>query len=124
MPYVGALPVLPPPPPATPELDKLRAWLGVPTTVVDDAALLQVTEAELLLQAAAVRYDVDVDGVTSVMTADLLQALYRRVGREIAAKGLPLGLLGLESEFGPARLSRFDAEIERLEGPRRRVVFG
>jgi hypothetical protein len=29
-----------------------------------------------------------------------------------------------DAEFGPTRLPSFDAEIERLEGPDRRVVFG
>ena len=61
---------------------------------------------------------------TGSLTADLTQAIYRRVAREIAARGIPLGMLGADTEYGTARLSRWDAEIERLEGPSRRVVFG
>ena len=101
------------------DLAKLRAWLGVPATVVDDDALQQVLDAELTIQARACTVPPEPEPAP-----DLVQAVYRRVGREIAAKGVPLGLLGVESEFGPARLSQFDAEIERLEASRRKVVFG
>jgi hypothetical protein len=55
----------------------------------------------------------------------LAQALYRRVGREVAGKGVPLGLVGdPASESGALMLATFDAEVERLEGPARMVVFG
>lgn len=101
-----------------PTLAELRAWLNLPATALDDEALQGVLDAEAALQARRCR--IPAEGIG----ADLKQALYRRVGREVAAKGLPLGLAGVESELGPTRLSRFDAEIERLEGPSRMVVFG
>jgi hypothetical protein len=105
---------------AGPSIDDVRSWLQVPATVVGDDALQQVINAETLLQARLVRTPAD----PAALTPDLIQAIYRRVGREIAAKGVPLGMLGADAEFGPARLSRWDSEIERLEGPNRKVVFG
>lgn len=100
------------------DLAALREWLGLPATVVSDEALGQVVEAESRLQATAC--SIPPEGVTP----EQVQALYRRVGREVAAKNIPLGALGVDSEQGPSSLSRWDAEIERLEGPSRRWVFG
>jgi len=100
-------------------LADLRAWLQVPVSVLDDPQLQQVLDAETILQARACRVPDD-----GTLTADLTQALYRRVGREVAARGVPLGMLGADSEYGPARLTRWDSEIDRLEGPTRVLVFG
>lgn len=103
---------------ATPELTQaVRDWIQVPVTVMQDPQLQQVIDAETLLQARACT-------VGAELTPDLVQAIYRRVAREVAARGVPLGILGADSEFGPTRLSSFDAEISRLEGPYRKVVFG
>ena len=77
-------------------------------------------DAEVLLQARACR--VPTDGTPG--PAPAVQAVYRRCAREVAARGVPLGMLGADSEYGPARLSRWDAEIDRLEGRDRVVVFG
>jgi len=101
------------------DLDALRTWLGVPATVVDDEALTQVVNAEASIQASLCSIPPD-----DQLPAELVQAIYRRVGREVAAKGVPLGIVGVDAEFGPAQLRSWDAEIDRLEGPRRRFVFG
>lgn len=53
----------------------------------------------------------------------LAQALLRRVQREIAARNLPLGMVGLEAEYGPANIPAFDALIEHHEHAFRRVVL-
>jgi hypothetical protein len=46
----------------------------------------------------------------------LARSLLRRVQREIAAKSVPLGLVGGEaSEWSPVGLQSWDAEISRLE---------
>jgi hypothetical protein len=100
-----------------PTIADVRAWLQVPVSAVTDDQMTLVLEAETVLQARACRV---VDGDQ----ANLTQALYRRVGRTVAARGVPLGLLGADAEFGPTRLARWDAEIERLEGPDRILVFG
>ena len=107
-----------------PPLADVRAWIQVPASVVSDDQLTQVLEAEAAIQAAACRVLVvnPLDVVTGPEAA-LTQALYRRVARQIAARGVPLGMLGADSEYGPARLSRWDAEVDRLEGPWRVMVF-
>lgn len=102
-------------PPTTAEL---RAWLQVPVSAVDDPQLEQVLAAEAAVQARAVRLVAEAD------QPHLRQALIRRVGRTIAARGVPLGMIGADAEYGPARLSRWDSEVERLEGPDRLLVFG
>lgn len=100
-----------------PPIDDVRAWIKVPATLLNDAQLQQVIDAEALIQARLC-------STTDPLTSDLVQAIYRRVAREVAARGVPLGMLGTDTEYGTARLTRFDAEIERLEGPNRRFVVG
>lgn len=99
----------------------VRAWVRVPATVVSDEQLGRVIGGELLLQAQAC----SVPPPGAPYPAHLAQALYRRVARVLAARQVPLGLIGdPASEAGAQRLAMFDAEVERLEGGTRRVVFG
>ena len=107
-----------------PPLEEVRRWLTLPASSLGDEDLTRVLEAEAGLQADMCRVPVDATGEIYAPTQAHTQALYRRVGREVAAKGLPLGVMGADSEYGPSRLSRWDAEIDRLEGPSRVVVFG
>lgn len=103
-----------------PDLADIRAWVLVPATVVDDAALTRVAGAEQSAQSALCSAgDPGVD-----LPDALYQALLRRIARHLAAKSVPLGLLGVDSEFGTARLSKWDSEVERLEGPYRAMVLG
>ena len=104
---------------AGPPIGDVREWIQVPATIITDPQLQQVIDAETLLQARACRIDPD-----DTLPPDLVQAIYRRVAREVAARGIPLGMLGADSEYGPRALTRWDAEIDRLEGPRRIVVLG
>jgi hypothetical protein len=104
-----------------PDLAEVRAWLGTPVSVISDAQLQTILDGETVAQARACR--VPVDPLT--LPDDLHEALLRRCGRAVAARGVPLGLAGGEGyEFGPTRLPAFDAEIERLEGGTRKFVFG
>lgn len=96
-----------------PTLEQVRAWIQVPATVLDDPSLEQVYAAELVLQARYCTVDED------VYPPELAQAIYRRVGRVVAAKGVPLGVVA--DEFGQLRLSQWDAEVERLEAPHRDI---
>lgn len=102
--------------PRPPELAAVRAWIGVPASVVPDGQLETVLAAERGAQAELCRIE--------PWTDQLTQALYRRVGRQVAAMGLPLGVVSPDSEYGGANLPRYDVEIERLERPRRLVVVG
>jgi len=102
-----------------PAVDLVRAWIQVPATVLDDPALAQVIGSEVELQYALLTFDPD-----GPARDDIVQALYRRVARQVAAKGVPLGVLGTDAEYGGVYLGRWDAEIARLEGPSRTLVFG
>ena len=102
-----------------PTVAEVRAWVQVPASAVSDPQLDLVIAAEADLQAAGARVPCDY-----VVVPALQQAIYRRVGRHLAARGVPLGLIGADAEYGPTRLARWDAEMERLEGPYRRLVFG
>jgi hypothetical protein len=101
-----------------PDLAEVRAWIQIPASAVPDDMLQGVLDAEVILQAAACRVD------ELGPDAAQVQALYRRCGREVAARGVPLGMIGADSEYGPARISRWDSEVDRLEGPTRVLVFG
>jgi hypothetical protein len=105
---------------AVPSTDDVRKWVNVPATSVSDEQLSQVITAERQNQADACTVPVAEADYPEV----LAQALYRRVARQLAGRQVPLGVVGDGSEYGPASLATFDAEVERLEGPRRMVVFG
>lgn len=61
----------------------------------------------------------DADGI-----AALEQALLRRVQREVAARNLPLGMVGLDAaEYGPAALAAYDALVETHERAYRTQVL-
>jgi hypothetical protein len=102
-----------------PALDDVRAWIQVPATVLDDPQLAQVIAAEATIQGDLLTFD-----PFDFPRPDVVQALYRRVGRAVAARGVPLGVMGADAEYGAVVLSRWDAEISRLEGPTRTLVFG
>lgn len=99
-----------------PTLADIRAWISVPATVLDDNALGWVAGAEQAAQASTC------GTLPDPITDDLHQAFMRRVARHVAARGVPLGLIGLDSEYGASRLVRWDAEVDRLEAPHVSVV--
>lgn len=99
-----------------PTLQEVRDWIGIQESVMPDAQLQTVLDAELAAQAQVCQVE--------PWVAQLTQALYRRVGREVAAMSLPLGVLDTATEYGGGSLPRFDAEIERLERPLRLTVLG
>lgn len=95
----------------------VRAWIGVPATVLSDEQLDDVIGAETRAQSRVCHVDAgDVD------EPDLSQALLRRIGRAVAARNLPTGLVP-GSEFGLARLPLVDAEIDRYESTYRIPVL-
>ncbi len=95
----------------------VRAWAGISLTSITEEQLQQVLDAETQLQALYCTVPPD-DGARPPA---LVQALYRRCAREVSARSLPLGYLSDTSEYGPVKLASYDAEIERLEGPYRKV---
>lgn len=98
-----------------PDLATIRAWVAVPATLITDEQLGFVAGAEQRAQSfldwgSTVEAPVDIPD-------DVYQAFLRRVARHLATKGIPLGILAADAEFGTVRISRWDAEIERFEAP-------
>ena len=91
-----------------PALADIRTWLKVPATILPDAELDIIAAAEQTHQAR-------LDWGAGELPADALAAFYRRCARNAAAKNIPLGILAADAEYGTVRLSRWDAEVERLE---------
>lgn len=100
------------------DLTTVRAYLQVPATVLSDADLTRMLDTAIADQAARCT-------VPDVATPALDQALLRRVQREVAARNLPLGMVGLDSsEYGPERLPFYDALVEEHERAYRSQVVG
>lgn len=104
-----------------PTLAEVRAWVGVSEASMSNEQLTVVIDAEVALQAATCDLTPEGEGSTDY-PPEMRQALYRRCARQVAARGLPLGLTDVVGEYGPARIPTYDAEIARLEAPRRNVV--
>jgi hypothetical protein len=106
---------------AIPDLETVRAYVRVPATTLSDADLERMRLACLDDQAARCAWDTE---TPDAYPESLAQALLRRVQREIAARNLPLGMVGLEAEYGPSRIPSFDALVEHHENGYRRAVLG
>jgi hypothetical protein len=105
------------------DLETVRDYLGVPTTALSDADLTRMLNASADNQAKRCRWGQDDDPVAPYPDA-LAQALLRRVQREVAARNLPLGMVGLDAaEYGPQRLPYLDALVEDHERAYRRQVL-
>lgn len=101
-----------------PDLATVRAWLDLSTDQLSDVDLSRLWESARTAQNNACTVDAL---AYADYPAALVLALLRRVSRSLAAEDLPLGYLG-DGEFGPSRLLNYDAVIEELEGPWRKVV--
>lgn len=66
---------------------------------------------------------VDADGYPVRAPEELVMAVVLRTARLIARRETPTGVLGV-GEFGPVRIASIDRDIEELEAPWRKVVFG
>jgi len=110
-----------------PTLSEVRTWVAVPASAISDADLTQILDAELAIQARTCRLPDDPDPVTggeATYPAALVRSVLRRCQREVAAKALPLGIVGSDgTEFGPMLLRSWDAEVARLEASYRQVVI-
>lgn len=104
---------------ALPTLADLKAYLqSTGSTSFTDAALSLALAAETAAQAAACR-------VPAAYPADLREALYRRVARNLAARAVPVAQFSSFEGVGTAtRVPQRDPEVARLEAPYRRLVVG
>jgi hypothetical protein len=100
-----------------PDLLTIRQEIGVPATVMPDDMLDAIAGSEQ-------------DGTRSGYDwgeVDLPDRMYevfiRSVARAVAARGVPLGILAADAEYGTVRLSMRDSEITRLGGMYRKRVF-
>lgn len=99
---------------STVTVEEVRAWLNL-TDTVDDVALQAGIDAAETNQSGRL-YWPGVDNLRDVLPADLRQAIYLRTARYLSRRNSPDGLVGM-ADFGPARISRVDADIAALEGP-------
>lgn len=100
-----------------PDLATLRVEIGVPATVLADDQLDLIAGSEQDNIRSAYEW-------TGVELPDrLYQVFVRSVARTVAARGLPLGMVGTDSEYGVARLTTRDSEIVRLGGQFRKRTF-
>ncbi len=100
-----------------PTVPQLRTYFGSAADHVEDAALTDALEAEKAAQARVCRVD------HTAYPDDLAQALKRRVRRNLAMRGIPLGVMA-DAEGGGVRVGSNDPEIRRLEAPFRKVLKG
>ena len=98
-------------------LEDAREWIDVPASMLPDDQLQLILDAEAATQAATCTITLDTEQPA------LDAALLRRVARAVAARGVPLGIIGQDAEFGAVRLPSWDAEIQRYEGPWRIQVL-
>lgn len=96
---------------AVPTAAEVATYLG---KAVDDANVINAYAAEVSDQTARCRVDPYNDS--------LGEALKRRVARNLAMKGIPLGVQ--IEEFGGTRIGSKDPEVTRLEAPYRRKPMG
>lgn len=100
-----------------PTATDVQTYLGDTSyTITEIGAVLA---AELAAQAKACR--VPTDEFTAWDT-DLAEALYRRVARNLALRGIPLAVLQGDAEVGSLVPPGKDPEVRRLEAPFRKMV--
>ncbi|WBQ02945.1 hypothetical protein [Kribbella sp. CA-293567] len=104
-----------------PDLDAVKTYLGADTQY-EDADITAALTSEAAAQASRCR----VPGDAATWPADLAEALCRRVARNLAMRGLPLGLVVNAVDDGESATTRVGADIEvrRLEAPWRRLAIG
>lgn len=106
-----------------PDLATVRAYLKVPATALSDEDLTRMMGAADDDQRARCAWP-DMDTEAEAYPDALAQAFLRRVQREVAARNLALGMVGLDAaEYGPRRLPELDALVEHHERAWRRVVL-
>lgn len=112
---------------ALPTLEQTRSWVGVPADVLPDADLQRMLGSAIEVVGRSCRVPLTPEGgpdTAAEWSDSLVSSVLRRVQRSIATKGLPLGYVDASGEYGPARIPAYDVQIEELEGPFRKVVFG
>lgn len=107
-----------------PTLAEVRAYVGVPATTLSDADLQRIYDSCDASQRQRCQGMADDEGnpITD-LPEPLNQAFMRRTQREVAARNLPLGMVGIDAEYGAQRLPAADALVDDLERPYRKQVL-
>lgn len=103
-----------------PTFEAVREYLKVPATVLSDDDLARMMGTADAEQRARCTMDEDPEIIPDALN----QTYLRRVQREVAAKNLPLGMVGIDAEYGPQRVPYLDALVEENERPYRMQVVG
>src|SRR5690349_13523524 len=101
-----------------PTAGDVETYLGETSYTTEE--ITAVLAAEKAAQAARCRVPAD----DATWPADLAEALKRRVARNLALRNLPLAQLEGDGDVGFITPRVVDAEVRRLEGPWRKLVFG
>jgi hypothetical protein len=102
--------------PETPTLlDQVKTYLADSAISYTEASVEDALTAELAAQARVCR-------VGDPRPDDLLQALKRRVARNLTMRNLTLGVMA--DDAGGIRIGSNDPEIRRFEAPFRKVISG
>lgn len=105
------------------DVTAVREYLRVPATALSDEDLERMLASCTDDQRQRCTWD-GMDEEPPAIPDTLNQALLRRVQREVAARNLPLGMVGLDAaEYGPTRLPYLDALVEDHERAYRRQVL-
>lgn len=105
---------------AVPTLAEVRTRLSLTEARISTEELTDVLAAEVQLQAQVCRIPVDpTDPPADAFPAPLRGAIFRRIARALAMKGIPLAVLQGDAETGTTYLPSNDPEVRRLERPYR-----
>lgn len=103
---------------SVPDLDDVKGYLKIDLDdTSQDADIAGALEAEIQAQR-------DVCRIPTEFSVALREALYRRVARNLALRGLPLAVLRGDGEAGDTVLPGRDPEVRRFEGPYRKLTMG
>lgn len=101
-----------------PDLDDVKVYLKIDLgDTSQDVDVQGALEAEIQAQR-------DVCRIPEVFSASLREALFRRVARNLALRGIPLAVLRGDGEAGDTVLPGKDPEVRRFEAPHRKRVVG
>lgn len=102
---------------AVPDVAACKTYVGQAATSWADAQYVQALAAEKRAQARKCRVP-----ASGEWPADLVEALCRRVHRNLAMRNLALAIQS--DGDGGIRIGQHDPEIRRLEAPFRKVRIG
>jgi len=103
-----------------PTIEEVRSFVRVPATQLPDEELERIYDAAVADQSIRCAIPEDPNAFPDALAMGFL----RRNQREIAVRNLPLGVIGADAEYGPQRISQYDAIIDMHELPFRKTALG